>query len=119
MVFPSMEQAFTARGRITSGTSFDDLAKERNLNLADVDLGMITKSAIIDPAVADAAFALPSGEVSRPIEGRFGVALVKVGKIEPGVTVTYESLAGQLKREIAIERARSKVAELHNKMEDE
>ena len=29
--------------------------------------------------------ALPSGEVSQPVQGQFGVALVKVGKIEPGV----------------------------------
>lgn len=119
MVFPNAEEALTARGRITSGMSFDDLAKERNLNLSDVDLGMITKSAIIDPAVADAAFALPSGEVSQPIQGRFGVALVRIGKIEPSTTPSYESVAAQVKREIAIERARAKVAELHNKMEDE
>ena len=56
IVFPNAEEALAARGRLTSGTSFDDLAKERNLNLADVDLGLITKSAILDPAVADAAF---------------------------------------------------------------
>src|SRR3954451_8010229 len=93
MVFPNNEEALAARARITGGMSFDDLAKERNLNLGDVDLGMITKSAIIDPAVADAAFALPSGEVSQPIQGRFGVALVKIGKIEQGVTVSYESVA--------------------------
>lgn len=119
MVFPNAEEALTARGRITSGTSFDDVAKERNLNLSDVDLGMITKSAIIDPAVADAAFSLPSGEVSQPVQGRFGVALVKIGKIEPGVTPSYEGVAAQVKKEIATERARAKVAELHNKMEDE
>jgi len=80
---------------------------------------MITKSAIIDPAIADSAFSLPSGEVSQPIQGRFGVALVKIGKIEPGVTPSYESVAALVKKEIATERARSKVAELHNKMEDE
>jgi peptidyl-prolyl cis-trans isomerase D len=119
MVFPNAEEAQTARGRIASGLSFDDLAKERNLNLSDVDLGMIAKSAIIDPAVAEAAFALPSGEVSQPVQGRFGVALVKIGKIEPAVMPSYESLAGQVKKEIATERARAKVAELHNKMEDE
>jgi peptidyl-prolyl cis-trans isomerase D len=119
IVFPNAEDALAARGRITSGASFDDIAKERNLNLADVDLGMIAKSAIIDPAIADAAFALPSGEVSQPVQGRFGVALVKIGKIEPGVTPSYESVAAQVKKEIATERARSKVAELHNKMEDE
>src|SRR5205809_5623065 len=85
MVFPNEGEAQAARARITSGTSFDDIAKERNLNLADVDLGMITKSAIIDPAIAEAAFSLPSGEVSQPVQGRFGVGLVKIGKMEPGV----------------------------------
>ena len=119
MVFPNLEEAQAARSRIASGTSFDDLAKERNLNLSDVDLGMIAKSAILDPAVADAAFSLPSGEVSQPVQGRFGVALVKIGKIEPGVTPSYESFAAQVKREIAADRAKAKVAELHNKMEDE
>jgi peptidyl-prolyl cis-trans isomerase D len=119
MVFPSVEEAQAARSRIASGTSFDDLAKERNLNLSDVDLGMIAKSAILDPAVADAAFSLPSGEVSQPVQGRFGVALVKIGKIEPGVTPSYESFAAQVKKEIASDRAKAKIAELHNKMEDE
>jgi peptidyl-prolyl cis-trans isomerase D len=119
MVFPNAEEALAARGRITSGLSFDDLAKERNLSLSDVDLGMIAKSAILDPAVAEAAFSLPSGEVSQPVQGQFGVALVKIGKIEPGVTPSYEGLAAQVKKEIATERARAKVAELHNKMEDE
>jgi peptidyl-prolyl cis-trans isomerase D len=119
MVFPNEAEAQAARARITSGTSFDDVAKERNLNPADVDLGVIAKSAIIDPAIADAAFALPSGEVSQPIKGQFGVALVKIGKIEPGVTPTYESVAAQVKKELATERARVKVGEIQNKMEDE
>jgi peptidyl-prolyl cis-trans isomerase D len=119
MVFPNEGEAQAARARITSGTSFDDVAKERNLNLADVDLGMITKSAIIDPAIADAAFALPSDEVSQPIQGRFGVALVKIGKIEAGSMPTFENVAAQVKKELATERARAKVSDIQNKMEDE
>jgi peptidyl-prolyl cis-trans isomerase D len=99
--------------------SFEDLARERGLNPSDVDLGTIAKSAVIDAAIANAAFSLPSGEVSQPVQGRFGFALVKVGKIEPGVEATYESVATNLKKQIATERARSKVAELHDKMEDE
>ena len=51
--------------------------------------------------------------------GRFGVALVKIGQIEPGTEPTFESVAANLKREIATERARAKVSDLHNKMEDE
>src|SRR5882724_12064891 len=119
IVFPNAEEALAARNRIASGLSFDDLAKERGLNSSDVDLGLIAKSAIIDPAIADAAFTLPSGEVSQPEQGKFGFALVKIGKIEPAVTPSYESLAAGLKKEIASERARNKVAELRDKMEDE
>jgi peptidyl-prolyl cis-trans isomerase D len=119
IVFPNMEEAAAARSRIASGTSFEDLAKERGLNPADVDLGMVAKSGILDSAIADAAFSLPSGEVSQPVQGQFGIALVKIGKIEPGVEPVYENFAANLKKEIAAERARTKVAELRDKMEDE
>jgi peptidyl-prolyl cis-trans isomerase D len=119
IVFPNMEEAEAARGRIASGLSFDDLVKERKLNPADVDLGLVTKSGILDAAIADAAFSLPSGEVSPPVQGRFGVALVKVGTIQPGIEPSYESVAQDLKKDIAIERARTEVANLRDKMEDE
>jgi peptidyl-prolyl cis-trans isomerase D len=119
LVFPTIEEAQAARSRLTSGTSFEDLAKERGLSAADSDLGLVTKSAILDPVVADAAFTLPAGEISQPVQGRFGAALVKVDKIEPGVEANYASVAGDVKREIATERARTKVAELRDKMEDE
>src|SRR6202158_6097352 len=119
IVFPNAEEAAAARTRLTSGLSLEDLAKERGLSASDVDLGMIAKSAIIDSAIADAAFSLPSGEVSQPVQGRFGVALVKIDKIEPGVEPSYESVASGLKKEMATERARTKVAELRDKMEDE
>jgi peptidyl-prolyl cis-trans isomerase D len=119
IVFPNAEEAQAARTRIAGGMSFDDLAKERGLKPTDVDLGLMAKTAIIDPAIADAAFALPSGEVSQPVKGKFGVALVKVGKIEPGVVATYGSVASDIKKELAAERARAAVSDLRDKMEDE
>ena len=119
IMFPNAEEAAAARARLAGGMSFEDLAKERGLNPTDVDLGMTAKSGILDSAVADAAFALPSGEISQPVPGRFGVALVKIGKIEPGAEPAYESVAATLKKDIATERARAKVSELYNKMEDE
>lgn len=119
IVFPTAEDATAARARLTGGFSFDDLAKERNLKPSDVDLGLVTKSAIIDSKVADAAFALKTSEISQPIQGTFGTVLIKVGKIEPGSQASYESVAANLKKEIALERARKSVKELHDKLEDE
>ncbi len=119
IVFPNADEATAARNRITSGTSFEDIAKERGLSQSDIDLGLVAKSAIGDPAIADAAFSLQSGEVSQPTPGKFGFALVKIGKIEPGAEATYEGYASQIKRDIANERARAKIGELRDKMEDE
>ncbi|UPT92899.1 SurA N-terminal domain-containing protein [Bradyrhizobium barranii subsp. apii] len=118
IVFPNVAEAQAARERLAGGMSFEDLGKERGLSSSDVDLGLVTKSSL-DPAVGDAAFALPAGEISQPIQGRLGTSIVKVDKIEPGSEANYASLAGDIKREIATERARVKVNDLRDKMEDE
>jgi peptidyl-prolyl cis-trans isomerase D len=118
-VFPNAGDAEAARNRINASFTFEDLAKERGLTASDYELGMIPKSAIIDPAIADAAFALPSGEVSQPVQGRFGVVLVKVGKIEAGAVPSFESVAATIKKEVATANARAKVNEMQGKMEDE
>ncbi|MEH2468649.1 peptidyl-prolyl cis-trans isomerase D [Nitrobacteraceae bacterium AZCC 2161] len=119
IVFPSAEEAQAARAKLSDSFSFNDLAKERSLSPSDIDLGMVAKSGILDPSVADAAFSLAPDGISQPITGRFGVTLVKVGKVEAGTQPTYDSVAVALKRDLAIERARAVVADMHNKMEDE
>jgi peptidyl-prolyl cis-trans isomerase D len=118
MVFPNMEEAQAVADRIKSGVSFAALAAEKGYKEQDLDLGTVTKSAIIDPAVADAAFALQEGEVSAPVQGRFGAVLVTVLKIEPSVTQSFADAAPKLRNTIALERARSQVQDIHDKIED-
>jgi peptidyl-prolyl cis-trans isomerase D len=118
IVFPNAAEAQAARERLVAGASFEDIGKERGLTASDVDLGMVTKSAL-DPAVGNVAFSLPAGEISQPIQGALGTSIVKVEKIEPGTEADYAKVAGDIKREIAAERARTKVADLRDKMEDE
>jgi peptidyl-prolyl cis-trans isomerase D len=117
IVFPTMDDAQSARSQIASGTSFEDAAKDHKLSV--VDLGLVDKSGILDPAIADAAFSVPAGEVSQPVQGRFGAALVKIGTIQPAIEPDYASVANELKRAIATERGRAQVATLRDKMEDE
>lgn len=119
IVFPKPEEAAEARERISKGATFDDIAKERQLKVSDTDLGMVTKSDIIDPAVADAAFALKPGETSAPVKGRFGTLLLQAGKIEAGEEKTFEPVAAQIKRELAESRAKSEIGNLRDKIEDE
>jgi peptidyl-prolyl cis-trans isomerase D len=119
IVFPSAEEAKAAREQIDKGKSFADLAKDRGLKASDTDLGMVTKSAIIVPAIADAAFSLKPGEVSQPIQGAFGTVLVTTGKIEPGAQKGYDEVAPQIKRQIAESHAKIQIDDLRDKIEDE
>ncbi len=119
IVFAKTEEAQAASERIAKGASFADIVKERGLKASDTDVGMVTKAGVIDPAVADAAFALKSGEVSAPVKGRFGTVLVQVGKIEPGSQKPYEEVAVQIKRDIAESHAMTLIGDLRDKFEDE
>ena len=76
------------------------------------------KAAIIDQAVATAAFALKEGEVSAPVKGRFGTVLVQVVKIEPEKVRAFEEVAGEIKKELATERAKAQMLNVYDKIED-
>jgi peptidyl-prolyl cis-trans isomerase D len=93
IVFPNAEEAKAAAEQLAKGTTFAQLAAERKISEKDLNLGLLTKSAILDKAVAEAAFALQDGGVSAPVEGRFGWSLVRVSKIEPGKERSYEDVA--------------------------
>jgi peptidyl-prolyl cis-trans isomerase D len=120
IVFPTVADAQTAADRIKNGAHFGEIAGDRGLKEQDIDLGTIPKSRIVDPAVADAAFDLKEGEVSAPLQTRFGAAvLITVQKIVPETTRTLAEVTPQLRNDIALERAKAQVQNLHDKIEDD
>jgi peptidyl-prolyl cis-trans isomerase D len=119
IVFPNMDEAKAAAEKLAGGTTFEALATERGLKDTDIDLGTVTKAAVVDRDVGTAAFALKSGEVSAPIEGRFGIAVVKVDEIEPATTKSFEDVSAELKRDLAADRAKNEVTGVQEKIEDE
>jgi peptidyl-prolyl cis-trans isomerase D len=119
IVFPTMDEAKAAAEKLSQGTTFEALAAERGLKDADTDLGTVAKPAVVDRDVADVAFKLKQGEVSPPIQGRLGIAIVKVEGIEPGRVQTFEEVSAELKRDIAAERAKNELTNVEEKVEDE
>ena len=118
IVFPTMQEAEAAAARLKDGMSFAALAAERGLKDKDIDLGSVSKSEIVDPAVANAAFAVKDGEVSAPVQGRFGAVIVSVSKIEPEVGKSLAEVTAQIRQQIANERAKAEVRSLHEKVEE-
>lgn len=120
MSFPTLEEAQAAATRLEkTEITFEALAAKRGLAETDTDLGLVTKTGIIDRAIADAAFALPEGAISPPVKGTFGTVLVRVDKIEPENIKPYEEVEPQLKQMLANDRARGELASRHDKIEDD
>lgn len=118
IMFPNADEAKAASEKIAGGASFESIAEQRGLKDADTDLGTLTKSGIVDPAIASAAFALKEGEVSAPVQGRFGTVLIKAVKVEPGQMKSFEQVAPEIKKELALNKARGDVIDTQNKIED-
>jgi peptidyl-prolyl cis-trans isomerase D len=119
IVFPTEEEAKAAAARLNAEFSFEALAKERGLTEKDIDLGLVTKTGIIDPAVAEAAFAAKEGEVSAPVKGTFGTTLVRVVKVEPEQIKKFEEVLAEIRQAMSVDRARGEIASRHDKIEDE
>lgn len=119
IVFPTKEEAEAAAKRIKEGASFEAIAAEKNIDPKDLELGTFAKADMIDRAVAEAVFALPAGAVSEPIEGRFGTVLARATKVEPESVKPYDEVAAEVRREIALERAKTAIEDIHDKIEDQ
>jgi len=113
IIFPDEAAAKAA------GKTFDQLLAERSLTPKDASLGSLARGAFADKNVAEAAFALPKGGVSAPIATPFGTVLVRVTEIVPATLKPFSEVAADLKREIAVQRARAEVGRVHDKIEDQ
>ena len=117
VVFADEAAAAAASAKIKSGASLADAASQ--IGLSVVPLGNVGKGDIFDRAISAAGFALPSGGVSDPVKGQFGWVLVHALAITPESVKPFADVAADIKREIALERARKTASELRDKIEDE
>jgi peptidyl-prolyl cis-trans isomerase D len=119
ILFASEAEAKEARAQLDAGKTFDDLLAEKNLTPKDASLGTVARTGLIDKNVADSAFSLKEREVSAPVKARFGTVILRVGKIVASTVKPYSGVAAELKREIALQRAQSDIARLHDAIEDQ
>jgi peptidyl-prolyl cis-trans isomerase D len=68
-------------------------------------LGAFKKEDMVAP-FSDKAFSMAEGEISDPVRTRFGWHLIKVEKINPATTQTFEASADKIRSKLAREKAR-------------
>jgi peptidyl-prolyl cis-trans isomerase D len=118
IAFKDTAAAEAARGRIKSGQSFADAAKETGAKESDIALGLVTKKDLIDPAIADAAFKLEKDKVSDVVAGRFATVLLRVTEIQAGKEATLDEVKDRVKDKIGREKARAEASKLHDGVDD-
>jgi peptidyl-prolyl cis-trans isomerase D len=118
LVFPSKEAAQQAADSIRTGTTFDQIVAAQGKTIADIQLGTLAKDKVSDPALATAAFALAANQVSDVIEGAFGPVLVRVTAINPEVVKSYEEVASDIRKDLALGEAHRVLLDVHDSYED-
>ena len=118
--FTAEQDAADAASRLGIGdVDFEGLARERGVADDVLNMGLLTRDAFLDPAIRDVAFALGEGEISGPVSGRFGHSLVRVVTIEEGRVLPFEQVEDQIREEIAIDRARDRMRNVYDEIEDQ
>ncbi len=110
--------AEAAAKAIASGKSFVDAAKDAGATEKDIDLGLITRADMFDPAIADAAFKLEKGKVSAPVTGRFSTVLLQATEIEAARTRTFDERRQELRDKLAATRSNETIRKLHDTIDD-
>ncbi len=119
IAFKDRVTAETALKALRDGTkSLAEVAKEAGAKDTDVDLGLITKKALIDPKVADVAFALEKDKYSDVIDGRFATVIVRVTQIEPGTTKTLADVKEQVRDKLANDKVHGNLQSKRDDVED-
>ena len=118
VVFESSAEGQEAAAALAGGATFEEILTKKGLTPEAVDLGLIRRDEIIDPKVAEAAFALAANGVSALIDGQFGPLIVRVTTIEPQVVTPFDEVKDQIKTEIAEQRAAQEIADQLDVIED-
>jgi peptidyl-prolyl cis-trans isomerase D len=118
ITFPSLADAQAAQAKLAGGADFLALAKERGFTEADITFADKTKTDFVDPAIADAAFALAQGAVSDPVKGALSTALLKAVSITPEHQSTLDEVKQQLSDRIKLEQAMEQIQATYDAVED-
>lgn len=106
----AIEKLNSVKVRISSGESFETLAKEFSDDPGSAqqggDLGFAGKGTYVEP-FEDALFSMNTGDLSEPVVTQFGVHLIKLVEIRTQDIPTYEELKPRLEQDLRLAEAQT------------
>lgn len=118
MVFADSAAAEAAYSRLTGGEDFTAVAADTlGWTADDTQLGLISRGDL-DEAIAEAAFGIPAGDITGPVESAFGVHLVAVDEVVAGGETSLADVSDTIRAALQAEAAIDMIFEKVNILED-
>tara|TARA_B100000902_G_scaffold86436_1_gene90627 strand:- start:1578 stop:3479 length:1902 start_codon:yes stop_codon:yes gene_type:complete len=114
----SNEDAIKALENYSSNGDIEKILIDRNLNINDVDQGLITFDNGISESVSETAFNASLNQLSGPTESPFGPSLIYVNEIISEKEIKIEEIKDQIIIDIQKDKAKDKVYSLYGEIED-
>ena len=114
----SNEDAIKALENYSSNGDIEKILIDRNLNINDVDQGLITFNDGISESVSETAFNASLNQLSGPTESPFGPSLIYVNEIISEKEIKIEEIKDQIIIDIQKDKAKDKVYSLYGEIED-
>jgi peptidyl-prolyl cis-trans isomerase D len=115
--FPNEDAAEAAKAKIEKGEeSFEDIVKERGLDLSDIDMGDVEKKDL-GPA-GNAVFSAETGQIVGPFKTSIGPALFRVNGVLAAQKQSFEEARPTLREELAQGRARRVIEQMRDDIDD-
>lgn len=115
---PSEEKAKGAEASVTAGKDWKEVAMSiAGQDPETIDLGLLNRKEI-PHELGDVAFELPLNTPSAPIKTPLGWHILRVVKIEPAATQTFEQAKAAIEADLKLQDAADKVAKIANQADD-
>lgn len=115
---PSEEKAKEAEAALAAGKDWREVATTIAGQDADtIELGLMRREEM-PSALADVAFELPLNKPSDPVKTPLGWHILRVVKIEPPVTQTFDEAKAKLEADLARQEAVDRIYKVANKVDD-
>jgi peptidyl-prolyl cis-trans isomerase D len=114
---PSEDKAKEAAAAVAAGKDWQEIAKTLGQDPDTVDLGLLNRQEI-PHELGDVAFELPLDQPSPPIKSPLGWHILRVTKIEPAATQSFEEVKPKIAAELKIDDATDRLDKIGNQADD-
>lgn len=120
ITFDTEAGAQAAASALRQGKSFEEIAEQRGMSLDDVTFAEAQKRDILDPGVAEAAFAegLEEGDVIDPVQSLFGWTVAQIAGVTAPETTSFEEAREEMEDQLLAQDVRRAMMDAIDEVEE-